>query len=366
MGSGNLKILVFSNYLPHATVAYALKALQDIGNEVILAGPEKGYDGNYIQMEPDGDALQIFKKVEDANLCLYIETNTGTRFLPKNIEKLPLRTGFWAIDNHLNFRWHKEFSPLFDFVFFAQPSLIPWALKFGIRPFPLPLACDPEIHREYPGVEKKYDIVFVGKLNKRRKEFFTFLKNSCPEISIGIFSGIYLEDMARAYSQGRAGFNLPVRKDINMRTFEIPACGLLLFTPELKDLGSILPKGSYVPYKSTRDIPGHLRSFIKDPQNYYDIARRGAEIVSRDHTYKIRMQKLIDIMMNENPRRKNNVTLHLSLLFFHSSFRNPKSSWNYFKSALRRRPLFTIFYCLKYFWYYLIEAIRKNTETWPY
>lgn len=359
------RIFVFSNFLSHASVFYILKALKKLGFETKLIGPESGYEG-HIYLSPDGDVLDIFRKYDKPYLSLFVETGTQTKFFPENIHKIPVRTAFWAIDNHLNFRWHKEYAVLFDYVFFAQPSLIPWAKRFNLNTFLLMNACDPEIHRDY-NLNKEYDVVFVGKLLKKRRQFFDYLKRKYSDIKIGIFEKIYLDEMAKTYSLGRIGFNLPVRKDINMRTFEIPACGLLLFTPELTGMNEIFPADSCVYYKNVTQLSELLNRFLKnEPDELERRRKKGEEIVRRNHTYETRIGEMLRTIEENEPARGKRTEVHLSLLFSHRNAKDGKRRLKYLFLSFRKYPLFTIFYYTKYFVYYMVEAILKNLKRWPY
>lgn len=361
----NNRIFVFSNFLPHASVFYVMKALKKMGFEITLIGPESGYN-EHIFLAPDGDVLDIFKKYEHPYLSLFVETSTGTKFFPENIHKIPVKTAFWAIDNHLNFRWHKEYAKLFDYVFFAQPALISYAEKFKIRVFPLLNACDPEIHRDF-GFSKEYDIVFVGKLTKNRRKFFELLKEKHPYVKLGIYDNVYLEEMSKAYSHGKIGFNLPIRKDINMRTFEIPACGLLLFTPELTGMREILPPDACVYYKNDLEIPALLRKFLIEQPDELEKRRKKAEAIIRsEHTYVKRMEHMLKIIEEHQPLRGIKTEVHLSLLFSHRNARDNKRRKKYLLISLKKYPFYTIFYYIKYFFYYIVEAVLKNLKKWPY
>ncbi len=361
----NNKIFVFSNFLPYASVFYVMKALKKMGFEITLVGPESGYD-EHIFLAPDGDVLDIFKKYEHPHLALFVETSTGTRFFPENIHKIPTKTALWAIDNHLNFRWHKEYAVLFDYVFFAQPSVIPWARRFNLNTFLLMNACDPETHREH-NLNKEYDVVFVGKLLRKRRQFFDYLRDKCSDLRIGLFEGIYLDEMARKYSLGRIGFNLPIRKDINMRTFEIPACGLLLFTPELEGMREIFPPDACVYYKNYTHIPALLRRFLTEhPEELEERMKKGKEIVLKEHTYEKRLEHMLKIIEENPPARGIKIEVHLSLLFSHRNARDNSRRRKNLLLSFKKYPLYTIFYYLKYFLYYIVEAVLKNLRKWPY
>jgi len=361
----NKRIFVFSNYLPYASVFYVLKALKQLGFETLLVGPEPGHE-NYIYLPPDGDVLDIYKKYETPFLSLFVETGTGTKFFPENIYKIPGRTAFWGIDNHLNFRWHKEYAVLFDYVFFAQPSVIPWAKRFGLRIFPLLNACDPDIHISH-NVKKKYDVVFVGKLLRRRREFFQYLQQHCSRIKFGIFENVFLQEMARIYSAGKVGFNLPVRKDINMRTFEIPACGLLLFSPEIKYLNDVIPEDAFVRYRKISEIPQLLSYYLFDNPEELERKRKiGEKYVREHHTYEKRMLELLSVIENYKPSRGMNIEIHLALLFCHRNAFDRRRQRINIKNAFKKFPLYSLLYLLKYMYYYFIEAFLKNLRRWPY
>ena len=161
---------------------------------------------------------------------LYINIDDGFDYrLPSELRP----SVFWAIDTHVNFDSCLHRARGFDFVFAAQRDGAEALRQAGIASATwLPLACDPEIHRKHD-VPKEYDVAFVGNiLPGPREELLHLLRRKYRGAFIG---QCYFDDIARTYSAARTSFNRSIKNDVNMRVFEVIACGSLLLTNELTD-----------------------------------------------------------------------------------------------------------------------------------
>lgn len=296
-----MKIILFSGYKPFATVNYFYKYLKRINPETIFISYDEGVD-HFVNSRKI-NLKKIFKEIFEPDLFIYIETDPGNGFWIEDINEVNVKKACWLIDNHLNFNWHKNFSKLFNYVFVAQKSLIEWFKKYGLTPIFLPLACDPEIHKEW-FKEKEYDIVFIGHLNKEREKIFKEIEKNLRGIKLKVMEKVYLEEMAKIQSKGKLGFNLPVRKDINMRTFEVPACGSLLFSPNIRHLKEIFSEKEIVIYKNKREIFEKIEFYLINKKEWEEKKERGKEKVLKKHTYFERVKDFMEKIKEEKSERK--------------------------------------------------------------
>ncbi len=350
-----MKIILYSGYKPFATVSYFYKYLKRINPDTIFVSYDEGTD--YFINSRKIFLKKIFKEIFEPDLFIYVETDPGNGFWIEDINEAKVKKACWLIDNHLNFIWHKNFAKLFDYVFVAQKSLIPWFKKYGLTPLFLPLACDPEIHKEWFN-EKEYDIVFIGHLNKEREKFFKEIEKNFKGIKLKVMEKIYLEEMAKMQSKGKIGFNLPVRKDINMRTFEVPACGCLLFSPYIKHLEEIFNEEEIVIYKNKKDIFRKIEFYLENKEEWEEKRKRGKEKVLKEHSY---LKRVIDFLGKIKEEKDKTKISYFD--FYYLKTKKPFRKYFVLKDFLKILKFKKL---IQNFWIEFLIKIRKKLKKFPY
>jgi hypothetical protein len=88
------------------------------------------------------------------------------------------------------------------------------------------------VHREL-GLERDLDIVFAGNLNPamhpRRTKLLERIALLSDEFRIAIVEGLEQKAYVKLLNRARIAFNCSLRGEMNLRCFEAPACGALLF-----------------------------------------------------------------------------------------------------------------------------------------
>jgi tetratricopeptide (TPR) repeat protein len=105
-------------------------------------------------------------------------------------------------------------------------------------------AYDPGVHRRLSGVERDLDVVLVGSFNhevqKERAKWLARVAKLSRKYKVCLTSKIFGEEAVRLMNRAKIVFNRSIRGEINMRCFEGPACGALLFyereNTEIRDL----------------------------------------------------------------------------------------------------------------------------------
>lgn len=239
---------------------------------------------------------------------LYLNIDDGLRYdLPDALRP----AAWWAIDTHLNLDDCREKANRFDHVFAAQRNGAAQLVdKAGATARWLPLACDPEIHRRLDRPIAR-DIAFVGHpIPGIRTELLARIMAKYPESFVG---QAFFDEMAEVYSSSRIVFNRSIRDDINMRVFEGLASGSLLVTNELDANGQaeLFQDGTHlVTYRDGDDLMVQLDRYLKDPAAARRIAAVGRQEVLANHTYRHRMERLIDAVEAD---RAASVRLSLSV-----------------------------------------------------
>lgn len=203
----------------------------------------------------------------------------------------------WLIDTHLRFDRLLERFGHAELLFAAQRDgaiKLAEALQSDVQW--LPLACDPDMHRPV-ACDQRFEIAFIGNLvGQQRVSLLDSLRQRYPRVRI---EQAYFDDMAAAYCSARVGFNCSVENDINMRVFEIPACGLPLITNEIpyNGLEELFARGQeLLTYSSREELFSCVERLLEDGNLLQSIATAGRRRVLRDHTYAQRMTRLLAAM----------------------------------------------------------------------
>ena len=216
----------------------------------------------------------------------------------RDIATLPCVTAYISVDS-----WHDpnelDYARMYDFVFVAQKAFKEYFEAAGCRNVSwLPLACDPCYHR--PRIpEADLDFVFVGTLkyqvNRERRTRIQRLREQ--QYKIDVFSDIGPEEMSRAYSSCRLGFNSSIAQDMNMRVFEVMAMGCPLFTnrdAEANGLLDLFEEGHHFIGYSDEDLVRQASHYLNDASARLRIATEAYNLVRARHTYEHRVDEMIE------------------------------------------------------------------------
>jgi len=205
---------------------------------------------------------------------------------------------FYAIDTHLKKPYKKIRRQVYhyDVVFCAQKEgaeRLHRETKVDTQW--IPLGCEPRIHKKL-NLEKNYDIGFVGRDAKKfaRGRHLELLKKTYPNSFIGEAD---FRKMAEIYSASKIGFNSSIRNDINMRIFEVMACGCFLLTNYIKNNGFeelFTPGKHLVVYRNDKELLELIEYYLKNEEERERIAKAGYELVVTNHTYFHRVQKMFN------------------------------------------------------------------------
>jgi len=297
-----MKILVVYPQEFWTTATYCVKALKKKYEvEVFDLKKTRGYIWNLAQFGiilPGGkqtSILNVLQSLEKPDLILEID-GYGLYHL-KDYKKLNIPVAYWAIDSHIPAKrnFQKKIAEDFNYIFVAQKRYVDEFKKINRNSFWLPLACDPEIHRQYP-VEKKFDIGFVGSLNKSlHPERVKLLNYLAKKYNVIARSNVYMEEMAKIYSYAKIGFNRSLAGDLNMRVFEIMSCGTMLLTDNIGNGIEELfeDRKHLVLYNNLGDLDEKVRHYLENEEEREAIAGAGRKEVLDRHTYEHRMDYLI-------------------------------------------------------------------------
>ncbi len=85
----------------------------------------------------------------------------------------------------------------------------------------------------------------------------------------------------------------------NMRLFEATGCGTMLITDAKDNLNELFEVGKeIVSYRDPREAVERIEYYASHPDERDDIAYAGKQRTLREHTYRQRMEELVEILRN--------------------------------------------------------------------
>ena len=158
--------------------------------------------------------------------------------IPSLIEESPYPLFSIVVDWNVAFSSIKNTLGCFDYTFVLDPKGLEILKKYGYFncEYIQIVGFDPKTHYKINGIDKIYDVVFIGNLNNDlQKERCLWLKRLAKlsnKYNVKILSGIFGQDYTLALNQAKITFNRSVTGTINMRVYEAAACNSLLFYEE--------------------------------------------------------------------------------------------------------------------------------------
>ncbi len=164
----------------------------------------------------------------------------------------------------------------------------------------LPIAATPRFAPANTLVDKLYDCGFVGYTNDEQRH--SVMRRMNRAFSLCVAQGVFYEDAAAVYHESRVGINVPslygtgIDTDINMRVFEIMACGVPLVTnynPALDHLG-IRSGVNCLTYDNEDELHIAVQTLLDDPKLAGELAGNALKLVQAKHTYQHRAETLLE------------------------------------------------------------------------
>ncbi|NQT04138.1 MAG: glycosyltransferase [Planctomycetes bacterium] len=337
-----VRILFVGHHMPHYTHTnvYREKAIKELGHELSFFDDRgfrlPGRIRDRIDCLQKWDFQRLNNKLvnvarlEKPRLCLVM----GTRLmlpLPQCLEQIKamgIKVVTWITDPPHDppysdaFHFIRATAPFYNHVFCAGTEAIDILKDEGIGKITwLPFACDPDYHRKVPitGEDKREygrDIAFVGAYYPNRWQIFRELE----EFDLGIWgpswgkvaermnTSTHIKDVkidvsqwVKIYSAAKIvivthfhGGKTPCYQ-ASPKIYEALACGSFVLVDNQKDVFSLFENGKHlVLFDNIEDLKQKIRYYLKNPGERKEIAERGRQEVLANHTYRHRIERIIE------------------------------------------------------------------------
>lgn len=290
------------------------------------------------------------------DLFLYLDTSEGVPFLPRRVLECGIPTAFWALDNHLNLRWHKEYCALFDYAFFTQYDHMVKTRRFYGYPHLhwLAYCCDRQAHAD-GGVERDIDVGHVGGVTPDRKKFFAALERQGVHVTT---NSRYLVcgEVGAFYSRCKIVLNVCARYDLNMRSFEAPAAGALVIGQKRLDSGfsRIFTPGVNCDVHWFDDAAAVIKKYLADDELRRRVAEAGKAVALGGHTYDHRLGDLLKVCAGGVTERRAalrgtwRARLKMGLTLWNRQFNRKREAAEELKRAFGANPAGAAAYLARY------------------
>ncbi|HSA63320.1 MAG TPA: glycosyltransferase [Nitrospira sp.] len=207
----------------------------------------------------------------------------------------------------------------YDLVISSFPPTVEFFQRKGIPAVLHRLGFDPEVLPPQGNSPRTYPVTFVGSLFTIHKSRIEWLEQLCalvPELKIW-GPGVELLDASSPLRRRHMGvvwgsemYEVLLRSQItlnhhgdvapyanNCRLFEATGAGAMLLTDWKANLQDLFDVGREVAaYRTAEECAEMIRHYLTHEEARQSMARAGQARTLRDHTYRIRMQELIDIV----------------------------------------------------------------------
>ncbi|MCK4257688.1 MAG: glycosyltransferase [Halanaerobiales bacterium] len=256
------------------------------------------------------------------------------------LKKFNVPIGVWVVDDPHNISRHIKMASSYDFVITQESSCVLFYRKNKKNCIHLPLGVNPTLYYPMPVAKKyKYDICFIGSALPIRLELFDqmtpFLLNK-KFIIIGqwwerlknynrLKSNIINEtipptEVVKYYNGAKIVLNIQrSNNDINYnptflpantpnnRTFDIAACQSFQLISWRENLGKYYELNEeIVHYSNLNDLKLKINNYLRNEQERKKNSLEAYRRTLQDHTYVIRLEKLIHILSRKILNRSFN------------------------------------------------------------
>jgi hypothetical protein len=223
--------------------------------------------------------------------------------LPQGLERCPVPVVGVMSDYNLTLPYVAGLWPFFDAWLCDRPGVDLFRrLSFaGVRPW-CQFSFKAPYHRLDPRVPRVVDVGFCGNVHPDvQRERMPWVERLIAlgrrGVKLEVRSGVHGAEYGRFLNRLRIGWNRSIRGEMNLRAFEVPACGaLLLMEEENQELREYLTPGVECAVYGPRNFEQVVQDLLADPATLQRMAAAGHERVVASHRYRDRLRELVGLL----------------------------------------------------------------------
>lgn len=150
---------------------------------------------------------------------------------------------------------------------------------------------DESVHYPMNNVKKDIDVLFIGNITERRKEYLKYLSEK-----INIYEGhAFGKEMVQLVNRAKIVINIHAEDflDIETRVFEVLGCKTLLLTEPLAQDNPFEKGKHYVECLNKSDMIKKIKYYLKNEIEANTIADAGYKEAIKKHTYLNRAEEIV-------------------------------------------------------------------------
>lgn len=257
-------------------------------------------------------ASQFSKKIDQFNPDVILIVDYF--YIPEELfniidQKKHNRIVAWWIGDLFDREYVKKFKCV-DKIYFTDSFFIDYAAEKGMdNTGYLPLAYNSIIFGKRNSESRKLKLAFVGAYSENRAEILSKITDSM--LIVGkkwnrlrktnheiISRRVNIHQVAKIYNEHFGVLNMKnsgnVVNGLNMRTFDAPACGCVVFNDQLADLDRCFEVGKeLLVYRNPEELLEQYHRLLRDENARNTIAEAGRRRVEAEHQYSHRIRSVL-------------------------------------------------------------------------
>jgi hypothetical protein len=244
---------------------------------------------------------ELQKRLGPIDLFLYVEP---LGLIPTGIERAPFTTAAVLCDMHNHLPSRVQLARFFDHVFLYQRNYL---AAFTDHPKDyvhwMPFACDLETVRPLD-LARDLDVAFVGQLLGPDHERSQTIGKLARRWKLNPQRYYPQAEIPSIYSRAKIVLNLPLKDDLNFRTFEAMSCGAMLLTRRIANGQEVLFEEGrhYAAFSSEAELEEKIRYYLEHDDERARIAEAGLSEVRTKHNLQMRLEQLLHTIRNAPQR----------------------------------------------------------------
>lgn len=244
--------------------------------------------------------------ISNINIDYFLVYYPETLEMPCELYKSPYPLIAFVCESNVRYHLIRQYCDIFDYVILDVEDLYDCLYREGVRNIAYRnwWGFHPKYHQKIIDFdEKDIDLLFIGNLNsdvqeERGRILFEIASHGFENAMIT--TGVYEKDYCNLLNRAKIIYNLNVRGEINMRSFEAPAVGALMLVDENDNIKKYyIPGKDCVTYErgNISDIISKVEFYLKNDSERICIAKNGYETVQK-YTYQSILNNIIDSILN--------------------------------------------------------------------